>query len=258
MCGMSPQLRAVSFAAALIVAACDRPPVEWDDVRYEPPPAPARIRGAALGIPVPAIPGTVSPCLRSVTLAAAEKSLARAWWVARADSSVVLAVQLSTDGLSWSPGLVVDARDRGGRGCARPDASVFLDPRSSYLHLAYFIEPADGAGVFFSHSMDGGAMFHEPVPVVYGATPSAASVAGRGDNVAIAHEDPNSTRRELSLALSRTAGHIFEQRLDVNPEGIEGIRPLVSIDGDRVTVRWRPPSSLGDSVTAVRAGRWRR
>lgn len=236
--------------------ACDRPAVEWGDVAYAPAPPPAQIRGAALGIPVPSIPGTVSPCLLSVTLAASGKTLARTWWSVRADSSVVLAVQISRNGLSWTPGLIVDARDRGGRGCARPDASVFLDPDSEYMHLAYFIEPADGAGVFFSHSMDGGAMFHEPVTVVHGNRPAAASVAGKGDNVVVAHEDPNSGRRALSLALSRTAGHIFEKRLTVNPTGIEGVDPVVSTDGKNVTVRWKPPLSP-DTVTAVRSGRWR-
>ena len=72
----------------------------------------------------------------------------------------------------------------------------FLRSGSGYLHLVYFIEAEDGAGVFFAHSMDKGEMFHAPVPVVYGNAPSDASVAGNGDSVVVVFEDPNADDAE--------------------------------------------------------------
>src|SRR5512140_1142095 len=96
-----------------------------------------------------------------VRATSAQRELFRAWWSARPDSSVVLVAQRSENsGATWNPPVVVDARDRGARGCKRPPPDIAYDAVSGYLHLVYFIEAADGKGVFFAHSMDNGAMFH--------------------------------------------------------------------------------------------------
>jgi hypothetical protein len=131
---------------------------------------------------------------------------------------------------------------------------------SGYLHLVYFIEGADGAGVFFAHSMDKGGMFHAPVAVVYGNTPSAASVAGAGDSVVVVFEDPNAMTPRLGIALSRSAGHIFEQRGEVTPDDVLASRPWVALDHGKITVWWKTPdktgSPSGDRV-GYRVGVWR-
>jgi hypothetical protein len=131
---------------------------------------------------------------------------------------------------------------------------------SGYLHLVYFIEASDGAGVFFAHSMDKGGMFHTPVPVVYGNTPSGASVAGIGDSVVVVFEDPNATTPRIGIALSRSAGHMFEQRGQVTPEDVRAVAPWVALDHGKITVWWKTPdqsgSPYGDAVGS-RTGLWR-
>jgi len=86
-------------------------------------------------------------------------------------------------GATWQAPVSVESRDRGRRGCDRPAPGIFYDSVSGYLHIVYFIEGSDGAGVYFTHSMDKGGMFHAPVPVVYGNVPSRASVTGIADSV---------------------------------------------------------------------------
>src|SRR4029079_4327052 len=168
----------VMGVAGIAMVACVGEPVEWGEVSY---------RGSQLGDPdarsaifsanLPAVTGGVDQCLRSIRTAGAGSDLFRVWWTSRHDSSVILSMQRSSDRRwSWGAPLTVENRDRGRRGCDRPPPGVFADSVSGYLHIVYFIEAATGAGVFFAHSMDKGAIFHSPVPVVFGNTPSAASV----------------------------------------------------------------------------------
>jgi hypothetical protein len=180
--------------------------------------------------------------------------LFRAWWSSRNDSSVVLSMQRSGDrGNSWQAPVEIEARDRGRRGCDRPAPGIFYDPASGYVHLVYFVEASDGAGVFFAHSMDKGGMFHSPVPVVYGNSPSVASVAANGDSVVVAFEDPNSTTQRIGIVLSHVTGHIFDQRGQATPDDVPAIAPWVSLDHDKIRVWWKTP---GDQV-GYRIGSWR-
>jgi hypothetical protein len=240
----------LSCLTVLILTACVREPVDWGDVSY---------RGSQLGDPdarsavlsanLPAVKSGVAHCLRSIRTASADHDLFRVWWTSRSDSSVLLSMQHSTnDGASWQSALVVETRDRGRRGCDRPPPGIFYDPRRGYLHLVYFIETADGAGVFFAHSMDRGGMFHSPVPVVYGSTPSAASVAANGDSVVVVFEDPNATTPRIGVVLSSSTGHIFEQRGEATPDDIPAIAPWVTLDHRKITVWWKP----GENVEGVR------
>jgi hypothetical protein len=62
----------------------------------------------------------------------------------------------------------------------------------------------------------------------------------------------------VGLALSRTMGHIFEQRLIVSPQGLSARSPLVALRGDSVLVQWRerPDSVATGGRIAVRSARW--
>lgn len=247
--------------AALALAACVDEPVQWGAVSY---------RGSQLGDPdarsavfdanLPQVSGGINHCRRSIRTVGAGSDLFRVWWTSRADSSVLLSMQHSPDsGASWGAPVTVEARDRGGRGCDRPAPGVFYDSARGYLHLVYFIEAATGAGVFFAHSMDKGAMFHSPVPVVYGNTPSAASVAANGDSVVVVFEDPNATAPRIGIVLSHSTGHIFETRGDATPDDVPAVSPWVTLDHRRITVWWKPGEDVegnrGDRI-GYRAGRW--
>src|SRR4051812_9080722 len=171
--------RWLAALAIAFVAGCVAEPVDWGDVSYRgsklgDPDARSAIMSASLAD----TGGTTSSCIRSIRTAATAANMFRAWWSARADSSVVLSLQHSVDaGVKWEKPVEVDARDRGRRGCERPPPGIFYDSASGYVHLVYFIEGSDGAGVFFAHSMDNGGGVFLPVPAVFGnaaALPGAA------------------------------------------------------------------------------------
>ena len=244
------------------LSGCVKEPVEWGDVSYRQsklgdPDA----RSAVMSANLPAIALAPAPCVRSIRTAGTRPDLFRVWWASRSDSSVVLSMQHSPDaGSTWDRVVEVESRDKGRRGCDRPPPGIFYDPASGYLHLVYFIEGSEGAGVFFAHSMDQGKMFHAPVAVVYGNAPSDAGVAGNGDSVVVVFEDPNATTPRIGMALSRSAGHIFEQRDQVTPDDVQAVAPWVALDHGKITVWWKTPdrsgSQYGDRVGS-RAGFWR-
>ena len=252
----------VYFVAFLsFVVGCVPDPVEWGDVAY-------RIsqlgdpdtRSAIMSAGLPAIPGTVNPCIMSIRPAGDSSVRFRAWWSVRADSSVILSMQRSeSQGASWDAAIEVESRDRGRRSCQRPAPGIAYDRLSGYVYLVYFVEASDGAGVFFAHSMDKGGMFHSPVPVVYGNSPSVASVAAHGDSVVVVFEDPNSTTPRIGIVLSHTTGHVFDQRGQGTPDDVAAVRPWVALNHKQITVWWNTPAVSGQPIDRVgyREGVWK-
>jgi hypothetical protein len=147
---------------------------------------------------------------------------------------------------------MAEGRDTGVRGCARPTPAIAYDADSAVVHLAYFFEPAAGAGVYYEHYM--ASMFHAPVPIVFGEKPVAVAVAASHDTVAVAYEDPNRRVSQVALALSTTTGHLFTIGIPVSGDDVAAHHPAVAFPGHRVTVAWRETPS-GDDDTATNAGR---
>ncbi len=202
------------------------------------------------------IPG-VNACPGSMALARAGAELHAVWWQPRADSSAaLLSAHSSDDGVTWSASVPVDTTDRGTTGCRRPPASLAADDRTGYVHVSYGMVAPEGVGLFFAHSMDRGRMFHSPVPIVYGERATRTAVAADGDHVAVAFEDPTSGTPSIGLALSRTMGHIFEERVfPVSDDNGAALHPLVSVSGDRVAVGWRGNGPAAGATVRVRTGR---
>ena len=253
--------RSLGYSLALLLTGCVNEPVQWGDVSYRDSQlGDPDTRSAVMSANLPAIAGASAPCIRSIRTAGAASELFRVWWSSRSDSNIVLSMQRSGDeGRTWQPPVEIESRDRGRRGCDRPAPGIFYDPSTGYVHLVYFIEAGDGAGVFFAHSMDKGEMFHSPVPVVYGNSPSAASVAAHGDSVAVVFEDPNSTTRRIGIVLSHVTGHIFDQRAQATPDDVPAIAPWVVLDNNRIRVLWKTPNDSVGSQERVgyRDGIWR-
>lgn len=254
-------LAAVALATCGL-AACASPGVTWSDVEY--PAATLSFSSAPLPAQLPAPPGA---CPGSLRIARAGNDTYGAWWQIRRDSSSALVAGRSTDdGRTWLITTVADSTDRSARGCTRPAPAVAADLATHYFDVAYFLEPAEGSGIFFTHTMDAphlgtpNAVFHAAVAVMYGAQPSRVSVATVGDDVAVAYEDPNAQRETVGLALSRTMGHLFELRVVASEPNLPATDPHVRLAGDTVIVTWaeRPDSVASGGRIAMRRGVWHR
>ena len=248
-----------AIAASLAVAcSSSSASATLGDVSYPGSPA-ITLHAPAASTPNGACPG-------SLRTAQSGPDVYGAWWEVRDDSSAVLMVGRSTDqGKSWAIAQPADTADVSRRGCARPAPAIAADSSTNYVDIAYFLVAKEGPGVFFTHSMDArklgssDGIFHAPVPVVYGGDqPAHVSVAARGDDLVVAYEDPNGDLSQVGLALSRTMGHIFEQRLIVSLPGLPAHSPTVALHGDSVLVQWleRPDSVPTGGRIAVRSARW--
>lgn len=178
------------------------------------------------------------------------------WWSVRTDSSAVLLAAKSTDaGATWTAPIPVDTVDKADAGCARPAPAIAADSATSTVHIAYSMQGPEGTGVFFAHSMEGGDMYHWPVAVVYGDRLVDVAVAVLRDTVAVAYVDPNMRTPRIALALSRTMGHIFEERATV-PGGASrsASSPDVALAPGRIVVGWVEHAPTGPGLVVARVG----
>jgi hypothetical protein len=201
-----------------------------------------------------------SECPGSLRVASSGKFTYAVWWKVRADSSAALMVARSVDGETWGRPVVADSSDHSRRGCDRPPAAIAADTSTEYVHLAYFLEPAAGPGIFFAHSMDSAATFHAPVPIVFGTNPSRVSVASHGDRVAVAYEDPNADEPMIGVAFSRTMGHLFEARMQATSSDGRARQPIVRVSKDSIYLWWSEYSAnpeVSATRPAYQAAEWR-
>ncbi len=263
---LSARHRAVSVPLLFaLLAGCGEAAVEWagEPERVPVPPAETRLalqedgvpafvappRPSALSDPTAGIPNVCPTSLRFAP--AGDAAWFAAGWSLRPDRSAALVVTRSADdGATWSAPMPAESLDRGTVGCDRPAPDVAADAASGYTHLAYFLYAPEGLGIFFTHSMElTGELFHSPVAVVYGDRPSAVSITASGDTVLVAYENPNDARPRIGLAISRTMGHIFEERTMVTGKSTAALAPRVARDGRSIAVSWieRGPAGAADA-----------
>ncbi len=258
-------MRTLAVLGAVSVSACVPAPVRWND---EKPIAGSMDAGARLSlragnVPMlvaawspPVRPGGVGCPLSFVAVRAVGDTTYAAWWAPRVDSTASLVVARSDDGgTNWRAPVIADSTDIGRVGCRRPAPYLAADSLNGYVHVVYFLQAAEGPGLFFTHSMEQGTMFHSPVPIVYGERVSVGAVASRGDTVAVAYENPNAEVPQIWLALSQTTGHIFEGREQVSTGTASTTRPLIALRGGRLAIAWfetqRGSSTVGGNVVRV-------
>lgn len=263
-------IRALLIVGLIPLAGCGSGPVTWK----APAPAPDSANTANMttlvvdsagGVsfaPAPRAPATMPPadiCPGTARVAwRTPQEVYAAWWTRHADGSAAVWAAHSPDGgATWDAPVPVDTTDVGSAGCDRPAPSIAAS--GDYVHVAYGMWAKEGAGVFFSHSMDRGKLFHAPVPIVYGDRPGTASVAAHGDTVVVAYQDPNTSPLAIGLALSTTMGHIFENRVRASAARGAATDPLVAISGSTVAVSWlrhmaQGASSTGTTERMVRVG----
>lgn len=236
---------AASFLVGLLCWACKPEPIEWG----EPTPLPPALasttdlafdaeqhlvarRPASIILPV-----FTSQCTGSVRVARdTTGDWYAVWWSARLDSTALVVVSRSTDGVTWGPAVDVDSTDAGRVGCRRAAPSIDADGEN--VHVAYAMAAREGPGIFASHSMDRGMTFHSPVAVVYGEHIGGTAIAGRGDLVAVAYEDPNSDPQRVAVAFSRTMAHTFETRELASPPTGAARDPGIALGDGKIVVTW--------------------
>ena len=221
-------------------------------------------------------------CARSLRIVSAgARGQVAVWWARGAGGRVRLAaawqdrVQPSTadsaaggaSGSAWRGPILVDSLDqgpgdaqaavRGAYSCARPAPSVAIDQQYGYVHVAYALTGPEGPGVFYAHQMDPRSPFEPPVAIIYGDRLGDARVAVDGDVVAVAYEDPNSGggRRKIGLAVSRTSGHLFEDRLTASGAIADARDPHVVVRGRAVVVGWSEIADGAEPTVRLRRAR---
>jgi hypothetical protein len=256
-------VRSRSLIAGLLLGCTNAEPVAWTSIATTSSDSLSgdfTIATGAPGFVPPAIapPQRNDACPGSVRVAASGSSgIERyaTWWSPRADStSWLLAARSADGGRTWEVPQAIDTLDMITRGCARPAPAIAADSVAGYVHVAYSMRAPEGVGVFFSHSMDRGRLFHAPVPIVYGERLSETAIAVLRDTVAIAFVDPNMRVPRIALAFSRTMGHIFEDRLAV--PGGRGVAsaPRVALASGRIAVAWVERDPIGAPRAVVREG----
>lgn len=216
------------------------------------------VTGAAMQ-PAAAVATDVRACPGSVVIAPPVRGRRwAAWWRIRDDSSAVLMSEERDSVGASLQRVVVDSVDVALLGCARPAPSITVDSANGYVHLAYYMVGPEGPGLFYAHLMNPRyPRFEPPMAVVYGEKPVRVTVASRGDTVALAYEDPNSTAGRIALSMSTTAGHLFEQTarlIPVSTSSQQASAPqIVRLSGRQLWIGWREESQSGSAFLLRRA-----
>ncbi len=210
-------------------------------------------------------------CARSLRVALAPGRGRVAVWWSRRDRGRVMLLAAWRDTLQaesrlgeWRGPIVVDSLDqgpgdaqasmRGAAGCARVAPSLVVDDAHGYVHVAYALTGPEGPGVFYAHQMDPRASFEQPQAIVYGEQLGAVRVAATDDIVAVAYDDPNGGQRpRIGLAVSRTSGHLFEDRVIASSAIAKARDPYVAVQGRAIIVGWSEfPNGGGEPVFRIR------
>lgn len=219
-------------------------------------------------------PVDTNRCARSLRAALSPgRGRVAVWWSRRDQSRVwLLAAWRDTVAAEnrlgpWRGPIVVDsvdqgpgdaqAAERGAAGCARPAPSVVVDHTLGYVHVAYVLVGPEGPGVFYAHQMDPRAAFEPAQAIMYGDRLGSVRVAAAGNLVAVAYEDPNSSARpRVGLAVSRTSGHTFEDRLVASGSTAIAHDPYVVVRGRAIVLGWSElPPTVGEPTFRVRRAR---
>lgn len=202
-------------------------------------------------------PEDAGQCARTLRMARMPgRGTVAVWWTRAARGRVHLvaawrdAVAGDSTPAPWRGPLAIDTLDMGAGdaqaaeagvyGCLRPAPGLAVDTRTAFVHVAYTLRGPEGVGVFYAHQMDPRAAFEPPQAILYGERLGVARVAADGDVVGVAYEDPNVRGlRRIGLAVSRTAGHTFEEvRLDTGADGADARDPYLRVTGRALLLGW--------------------
>ncbi len=210
-------------------------------------------------------PGDSLRCRGSLQLRNTSRGEMAVWWSARGQGRVhLIGAWRDVGSTSWRGPIAIDTLDVGSTdardvpegvsvGCARPAPGLAVDGVNGFVHVGYALVGPEGPGVFYAHQMDPRAAFEPPIPIVYGEKLGTVRVGSDGDLVAVVYEDPNSGQRQrIAVAVSRTAGHLFEGRLNVNAGINPANDPFVVAQGSALVIGWHEAPPAGGDTTFLR------
>ena len=249
-------LKRILLLAPLLSLGCASSPIAWDDAKEV---SWRQMSGAYSVLDLNTgrtyrdssrlrAPSAPNQCPGSVRLWSDHSRAYAAWWSVRPDSGADIVAATVSGGGAWSTPVRLDTLDVSKLGCKRPPPAIVSDDQNNF-HVVYPMQAPEGPGLFLSHSMDGGRTFHSPVPIVYGENLGLSSVAADSLLVIVAYEDPNTTPTRISIALSKTMGHLFEYREIVSGGDVAASEPWVAVVGNSVLLQWRRVG--GDSTRAI-------
>lgn len=248
----APALRGLTDRLAALAAAQAERPAGTALPALEVPPVPATTLGAGLA------PRDSARCPGSLRQEDTPRGEVAVWWSLRERNRVhLLAAWRYRGDRDWRGPIPVDTLDQGSTdardvpegipvGCARPAPGLSVDAENGFVHVAYALVGPEGPGFFYAHQMDPRGTFEPPQPIVYGERLGPARVASDGNVVAVAYEDPNSgARRRIALAVSRTAGHLWEGRHLVSSGLNVASDPFVVVRRSGLVIGWYEVPPMG-------------
>lgn len=248
----APALRGLTDRLAALAAAQAERPAGAALPALDVPPVPATTLGAG-----PA-PGDSARCPGSLRYEDTPRGEVAVWWSLRERNRVhLLAAWRYRGDRDWRGPIPVDTLDQGSTdardvpegipvGCGRPAPGLSVDAENGFVHVAYALVGPEGPGFFYAHQMDPRGTFEPPQPIVYGERLGPARVASDGNVVAVAYEDPNSgARRRIALAISRTAGHLWEGRHLVSSGLNLASDPYVVVRRSGLVIGWYEVPPMG-------------
>lgn len=228
--------RSLVLLAFAVSAACRPDPVIWTEPSAHAllvSPAATHDTSTTFQTPLNACPNSLAIAQMSGT------ELFATWWQSDSSGRTQLAVARTSDsGASWSTPEPADNRDRAGSRCPYPPPAIAADSATGYVHLSYFLQTEDGAGVWYTHSMDRGRSWHAATALIFGDAPARSSIGADGWLLAVAYEAPYAPSRQIWLTLSRDAGHTFERPSSVTQRSVLAANPSVWLDGRSISVKW--------------------
>jgi hypothetical protein len=238
--------------------------------------------GTTWAAPVMADSAQSCPCCRTAIATAPDGALYLAWRTVMPGNVRDVVVARSTDhGATWGTPVRAHADNWVFDGCPHAGPSMQVDS-SGVVHIAWWTGKQGAAGTYYARSTDGGATFHDAVPLGVGEFSAPAHVQlalGPQGTVVAVWDDGTVKTPKVVMRVSRDGGTSFGQPTLVSTEGRAATFPVLALRDQDLTIAWSEQSqashdhakdmapnmkdpkavkglsSVGESAVRVRSGR---
>jgi hypothetical protein len=190
--------------------------------------------------------GEACPCCRTALTSAADGTVFIGWRQVLPGNVRDIVVARSNDqGVTWSGPVRVHADDWVYDGCPHAGPSIQVDA-ANRLHVAWWTGKEGAAGVYYTHSVDGGRSFERPVPLGVARYSQPAhvqmAVSGRGE-VVVVWDDGTRDLPQVVIRVSRDGGASFGPSARASDPGLAAQFPVLGLADTTITVAWSEQSA---------------